>query len=103
MNQETPQCEACSRLAVTTHELFPGRGRRKECKEYGIQVRVCNECHQWAHGRGQGLPSPLWGQSQEAIARLFCGLKGWNHDKILLSLNTLHERESILFLEGLNE
>ncbi len=42
---ENDICIFCSKNYASTHEVFEGTGRRQLSIQYGMQVKLCNECH----------------------------------------------------------
>lgn len=39
------RCRYCSTCFAQTHEVFEGTGRRQLSIRYGMQIKVCNDCH----------------------------------------------------------
>ena len=46
------KCCICNKHTSTLHEVFFGRGNRDICINHNLQVPLCPECHDNAHGKG---------------------------------------------------
>ena len=42
-------CYYCGSTGAERHEVYPGRGKRQICIDYGFQVDLCSECHRQLH------------------------------------------------------
>jgi hypothetical protein len=85
-NNPMPTAEDICRWHQTpyaqTHEVYEGNGRRQLSIKYGMQVKVCNECHRDIqlhplHGRDLELKQEFQrkfeaeGNSREGFIRIF--------------------------------
>lgn len=66
----------CGNIAVHTHEIFPGTGRRQRCIELGLQVHLCYQHHTASHGK-----------DPEVLAKQWCAAIGVDYEKALLLVN----------------
>lgn len=67
-------CRYCGTPYAQTHEVYEGNGRRQLSIKYGMQVKVCNECHRDIQlhplqGRDLELKQEFQGKFEETHSR----------------------------------
>ena len=87
------RCILCTHHTTILHEVFPGRGNRKPCIEYNVQVPLCPECHTKAHA----TYSPNHEKRADDYAKDFCeylGVDYWS------AYRAIHQKSFRTYLDG---
>jgi hypothetical protein len=79
-------CAVCGTPTQTLHECFFGRGNRNICIDYNLQVPLCPEHHDMAHGKRVSV------KSQDQWKRYFCELLDIMFIKAQFGVMSRHER-----------
>jgi ABC-type Na+ transport system ATPase subunit NatA len=68
-------CAICGNHTTTLHEVIFGRGNKKICQDYNIQVPLCQRCYSSAHGIKDGNNFTEYDlMSQNDCIMYFCNL-----------------------------
>ena len=66
------RCFLCNRegIELVRHEIFEGVGRREKCKEFGLWVTLCVNCHSRVHSNPAGKDAKFLDEyaEREALA-----------------------------------
>ena len=64
------RCFVCGRehVELVRHEVYEGVGRREKCKEFGLWVTVCVNCHMKLHAYPSGKDAKFLDEYAERMA-----------------------------------
>lgn len=93
-------CCVCDTPTTTLHELFFGKHYKPLCIEFNLQVPICAECHNSAHGKPTRKKLPIDNYGQKKCREMFAEILDVDIDLIFQALQPRADRK---YLQEINQ